>query len=258
MAEIRNRWTGEVMFGDPDDDRSVRDLVVDAVGRRAVLSGAVLSGAVLSGADLRDAVPRDAVLRDAVLRGAVLRDAYLSGAVLRDADLRGAYLSGAVLRGAVLRGADLRGADLRGAVLSGAVLSGADLSDADLSRWRQDLWDILDHAPHEVPAVRAALVGGRVDGTTYEGSCSCLVGTIATARGDEVGELVRIGIPKDARRPAEQWFMAIRPGDTFEPTPVEGEREGQWRARKAVEWLDSWTESRMRIAEALTGDGDRS
>ena len=213
MAEIRNRWTGEVMFGDPDDDRSVRDLVVDAVGRRAVLSGAVLSGAVLS------------------------------GAVLSGADLRGAVLSGAVLSGAVLRGAVLRGADLSDAVLR----------DADLSRWRQDMWEVLDHAPHEVPAVRAALIEGRVDGSTYEGACSCLVGTIATARGDEVGELVRIGIPPDASRPAEQWFMAIRPGDTFEPEPVDGEREGQWRARLATRWVDEWTESRRAIAEALTG-----
>lgn len=125
----------------------------------------------------------------AVAGGADLRDAYLRGAYLRDADLRGANLGGAYLR------------------------------DADTRRFRSDLWDVLLRAPAEIPALRAALVAGRVDGSVYQGECACLVGTIANARHcayDALGN----GITPDSSRPAEQWFMAIRRGDTPESSPV--------------------------------------
>ena len=58
------------------------------------------------------------------LKEAIMRGADLSGAYLRGADLRGAYLRGADLSGADLRDAELSGADLRGAYLRGAELSG--------------------------------------------------------------------------------------------------------------------------------------
>ena len=58
---------------------------------------------------------------------AVKRRADLTGADLWDADLRDADLTGADLRDANLRDADLRDADLRRADLTGADLTGADL-----------------------------------------------------------------------------------------------------------------------------------
>jgi hypothetical protein len=148
MEQIKNRYTGEIMFGGLSlkvvIEKHIKWLNNEHGGIRADLRGADLSGAVLRGADLRGADLRDADLSGADLRGAdlsraVLRDADLRGADLRGADLRGADLSRAVLRdadlsGAVLRGAVLRGADLRGAVLRGAVLRGAVLRGADLSR----------------------------------------------------------------------------------------------------------------------------
>ena len=87
--QIKNRWTGVVLFEAdvPDDTES----------------------GLITRVALEQAVAADAYLRGADLRGADLGDAYLRGA-----DLRGAYLRGADLRGADLRGAYLRGADLRG------------------------------------------------------------------------------------------------------------------------------------------------
>ena len=93
--EIKNRWTGKILFEYEKENNTIKDTVVEAVSR---------------GADLRDADLRGADLRDADLRGADLRGAYLRGAYLR-----GAYLRGADLRDADLRDADLRDADLRDA-----------------------------------------------------------------------------------------------------------------------------------------------
>ena len=98
--EIRNRWTGSVVFEYTKEGNTITETVLDAIRR----------GANLCGANLCDAN---------------LRSANLCGANLRDADLRCADLCGANLYGA-----DLRGADLRGANLYGADLCGANLRDA--------------------------------------------------------------------------------------------------------------------------------
>ena len=98
--EIKNRWTGAILFEYEKENNSVKDTLIEAVKNKAYL--------------------RDADLRDAYLRGAYLGGADLGGADLRGADLGGADLGDADLRGAYLRGADLRDADLRGADLRGA------------------------------------------------------------------------------------------------------------------------------------------
>jgi uncharacterized protein YjbI with pentapeptide repeats len=121
-------------------------------------------------------------LREANLSRANLREADLSKADLSGADLRRANLRWADLSGANLRGADLRGADLRGANLSGADLGGANLSEADLNKTKSDFFTILKECRGEIPGLRSAVVGGRVDGSNYKGNCCCLVGTIANIR----------------------------------------------------------------------------
>ena len=88
--EIRNRWTGSVVFEYTKEGNTITETVLDAIRR-----------------------------------GADLRDTDLYGADLCDADLRGANLSDADLCDADLRGADLRSADLRGANLCGANLRDA-------------------------------------------------------------------------------------------------------------------------------------
>jgi uncharacterized protein YjbI with pentapeptide repeats len=254
-VQIKHRFTDAVLFecdvpDEIDSGLRVRHALEKATAARAYLRDADLRGAGLRGADLSDAD-----LSGADLRGAGLRGAGLSGADLRGADLRGADLSDADLRGAGLRGADLRGADLSDADLSGADLrgadlrdadlsdadlsdadlrdadlSGADLSGADLSPIKTDFFDVLLRAPREVSALRAALMAGGVDGSTYEGVCACLVGTIANARHANSREL-GAGLKPDSSRPAERFFLAIRKGDTPETNGA---------AKIAVEWIDEF------------------
>jgi uncharacterized protein YjbI with pentapeptide repeats len=100
MIEIKNRWSGAVIF-----KRETAATTAQAVAELIAQARERSERADLSGADLRRA--------------------NLRYANLRYADLSGANLSGADLRGADLSGADLRGAELRGANLSGANLSGA-------------------------------------------------------------------------------------------------------------------------------------
>mgnify|MGYP000018388954 CR=1 FL=1 len=115
--EIRNRWTGSVVFEYTKEGNTITETVLDAIRR---------------GADLCDANLRDANLRDADLCGADLYGAYLCGAYLCGADLCGANLRDADLRDANLYGADLRGADLRDADLCDANLRDANLRGANL------------------------------------------------------------------------------------------------------------------------------
>ena len=103
--EIRNRWTGSVVFEYTKEGNTITETVLEAIRR---------------GANLRDANLRDADLRDANLRDANLCDADLCDANLCGANLCGAYLCGANLYGADLRDADLRDADLYGADLCDA------------------------------------------------------------------------------------------------------------------------------------------
>ena len=145
--EIRNRWTGSVVFEYTKEGNTITETVLEAIRRGAdlrdtALYDTALYGADLCGANLCGANLRGANLRGANLYGADLRDTSLYGADLRsanlcDASLRDTALYGADLRSANLRGADLRdtalyGADLRSANLCGADLRGANLRGADL------------------------------------------------------------------------------------------------------------------------------
>ena len=128
--EIKNRWSGQIIY--QDEAESLKILVLAAIKTGADLQDANLSGADLRSADLSGADLRSADLRSANLSGADLSGANLRSADLRDANLRSANLSGANLSGANLRSADLRSADLWSADLRSANLSGADLWDANL------------------------------------------------------------------------------------------------------------------------------
>jgi hypothetical protein len=248
--EIKHRWTGAVIYRS-ETATTVREAVIELATKAiANLSRANLSGADLSGADLSDANLSDANLSRADLSGANLSradlsGAYLSGAYLSGADLSGANLSRADLSGANLSranlsradlsdadlsDANLSRADLSGANLSGANLSRADLSRADLSEIRDDVWKVLDAAPHEVTGLLFAVREGRINGSVYSGECACLVGTIAALRTCSVHDLPR-EIRPDAFRLAERWFLGIKPGDAPEHHPV---------SRITAQWIEEW------------------
>ena len=239
--EIKNRWSGRVIFTHETDGNTVALTVKAALAASVSLRCANLRCANLSGANLRCAD-----LSDADLSGANLRCADLSGAYLRCADLSGAYLSGANLRDADLSGANLRCADLSGAYLrcadlSGADLSGANLRDADLSganltAIRDDIWSVLSSAPAEVPALIYALKNGNVDGSTYVGNCCCLVGTLANARQCHYEDME--SLKPNSIRPAERFFLGIKKGDTPETNQF---------SALAVRWSEEWL-NRMKSA----------
>jgi hypothetical protein len=250
--EIKRQWSGNVLFS--IETRSLRLAVEAAVNQSADLSGADLSGADLIGADLRNADLSGADLsgadlsgadlsgadlRNADLRNADLRNADLRNADLRNADLRNADLSGADLRNADLRNADLRNADLSGAVLRNADLSGAVLIGAVLTPIKHDLWAALLAQPAEIAGLRQAITEGRVDGSQYSGACACLVGTIANTAGCAYNKLPKL--KPDAERPAERFFLAIKPGDTPETSQL---------AKLAVEWIDELTTAANLIPKA--------
>ena len=279
MIAILNRWTTETLWTGPA--RSLGEAVVAANLAGAALRGADISGVDLMGAPLMGADLMGADLAGADLAGANLRGANIAGADLRGADLSGADLMGANIAGADLRGAnirntdltnanlaganlagadltgvnlaganirntdltnaDLAGANLAGADLAGANLAGADLTGVNLTRFREDVEAVLALAPDEVPGLLLALREGRIDGSCYHGTCACLVGTIANLRGVEYSDLG--DLRPDADRPAERWFMAIRPGHTAEQSQV---------VSITIGWLEAWQAARAAEATLHT------
>ena len=73
---------------------------------------------------------------------------------------------------------------------------------------KNDFFEILTLSFDEIPALKKALHEGKIDGSTYEGTCRCLVGTLEKAGKG------RLTLPHIATRPAERWFAHIREGDT--------------------------------------------
>jgi uncharacterized protein YjbI with pentapeptide repeats len=200
----------------------------DANLRGANLIGANLEDANLIGANLRDANLEGANLIDANLIGANLIGANLIGANLRGANLRDANLRGANLivanledanlRGAKLRGVNLIGANLRGANLRGANLEDANLRGANLIAVKADMFMLLLEAITEIPKLKKSIIEGKIDGSTYEGECACLCGTLE--KSEDADLRVRIHDLRDHNRPIEKLFLNIKKGDTPQTNQV--------------------------------------
>ena len=133
--EIKNRWTGDVLFEYKKENNTIKDTL-----ERAVEDGANLIGADLSRADLSIANLNGANLSRADLSRANLYEADLSRADLSRADLSIANLYEADLSRADLSRANLNGADLSRADLSRANLNGADLDKKEQIR-KGKIWD---------------------------------------------------------------------------------------------------------------------
>ncbi len=90
--EIKNKWTGSILFEYEKEDNTLKKTVEEAVREGANLEGANLGGANLVGAYLRGANLEEANLKGANLGGAYLEGANLVGAYLEGANLKGAYI----------------------------------------------------------------------------------------------------------------------------------------------------------------------
>jgi uncharacterized protein YjbI with pentapeptide repeats len=171
-------------------------------------------------------------MTDANMTGADMTRANLTGAYLTGADMTGANMTRANMTRADMTGADMTDANMTGADMTGADLTGAYLTRADLTAIRDDLWSVLSAAPCEVSGLRLALAEGRVDGSQYQGSCACLIGTIANLRGCVYRCMGKL--QPNAERPSERFFLAILPGST--PSTSQ-------HAKLAVEWIDQWLDN---------------
>src|SRR3990167_6550450 len=263
--KIVSRWdTTRVIFEcEADSLRAALEqaVVKEVCLRDSNLRGSDLSGSDLSGSDLRDSDFRDSNLRDSNFRGSDLRGSNFRGSDLRgsnfrdsnlrDSDLRDSDFSGSDLRGSDLRDSDFsdsnfRDSDLSGSDLSGSNFRGSDLRDSDfsvsdlrgsnLTPIRDDLWAVLSASPSEVDGLRAAIAEGRISGSSYEGDCACLVGTIAKVCHKKYDELPNL--KPNSNRPAERFFLAIKVGDTpetnqFSRLPLELGEAWLWDVKSA-------------------------
>ena len=113
--EIKNRYTGEVIFSDNSDN--IKDTLLNAIKSRADLRGCDLREC-----DLRECYFYESDLRGSSLNGSSLNGSSLNGSSLRECDLRECDLRGCDLRGCNLYGIDLTGCKLYGAVIHEAYL----------------------------------------------------------------------------------------------------------------------------------------
>jgi uncharacterized protein YjbI with pentapeptide repeats len=211
---IKNRFTGSIIFEYEKENNTIKETVLKAIEDKINLRSADLRYANLRYANLRYANLRSADLSSANLRYANLSSANLSSADLSSADLRYADLSYANLSSADLSSADLSYANLRY-----ADLSSADLRYADLSSIKTDVFYVLLKGKEEIAFLKKNIIEGKIDGSTYDGECACLSGTLEHGAKitNGVTETVKVASILSCRqpsRPAERFFLGIKKGDT--------------------------------------------
>ena len=197
--EIKNRFTGAVIFAYEKENNTIKDTVEEAIRLNVSLEFADL---------------RNCDLRNCDFRNCDLKNCNLENADLRNCDFRNAYL-----KNCDLKNADFRNCDFRN----------ANLESADLTDFKEDFFEILSKAPNEIGGLKKALINGNINGSTYEGDCCCLVGTIANVRGCDYANLEGI-IPNDSR-PAERWFFGIKVGDTPKNSKI---------AKITLDWINEY------------------
>ncbi len=246
MIEIKDRWSSRVLYSS-EKAADIKECIIEAVAAGANLDGANLYGANLYGANLYGANLDGANLYGANLSranlyGANLYGANLDGANLSRANLYGANLFRANLFRANLDGANRDGANLYGANLSRANLDGANIQNQTFRNVQVDFENVLLLAPLELPALRQAIVDGRINGSVYEGECACLVGTIANIKGCNYQAIE--GLQPNATRPAEWFFGFIKEGDTPDSSQF---------SALVLKWLDEFALKLNAAVTAVTG-----
>ena len=98
-----------------------------------------------------------------------------------------------------------------------------------LSTIKKNFFHILSLAKDEVFFLRTAIIEGRIEGSVYQGECSCLIGTIAIARKVSYRHLK--GITPYVGNPAESFFLSIKKGDTPENSSF---------SKQALDWVNEF------------------
>lgn len=209
----------------------------NAVLTEAKFHGATLTGANLSGVSANNSIFASATLIDvefdnadiqranfvdATLRGTRFSESCLLSANFHIADLQNVEMINTDLRYADLSFANLTGVDLTSAVLSSVNLDGCSSVQDFVKEAKEDIFRVLACAPEEAEVVLRALEEGRIDGSSYTGSCACLIGTIANAKGLDITEVPYQDldeprgqrIERNSESPAETFFEDILPGQT--------------------------------------------
>lgn len=116
---------------------------------------------------------------------------------------------------------------------------------------REDIRGVLALNRWEVPSLRNAIAGGRIDGTMYDGRCGCLFGSIAKAKGVHYKEVPgftsrKFFIDDHEMSTSEEFFYNIEEGDTPETSAF---------SRQALAWVDEFiAETLPRFEVTATGD----
>ena len=203
--QIKNRYTGSIIFELETENNSIKKTIEAYIEKSKPYR--------------------------ADLTRANLADADLTRANLTRANLTVANLTRADLTYANLTVANLTRANLTRADLTYANLTVANLTRADLLRFKNDFWRVLLFAKNEIPALRQALIDGKINGSAYEGECACLKGTIANAMHCDYNAMP--GLVADISEPSEQWFLQIQIGMKPETSNV---------VKITVSWIDEFVE----------------
>ncbi len=124
LIEIKNRFTGTVIFSHEAENNTMKLTVEAAVKSQVYLRNSNLSGSYLRNSNLSGSNLSNSDLRNSDLSNSNLRNSDLSDSNLRGSNLRGSDLSNSDLSNSDLRGSNLRGSNLSNSYLSNSYLSG--------------------------------------------------------------------------------------------------------------------------------------
>jgi hypothetical protein len=95
---------------------------------------------------------------------------------------------------------------------------------------------VLLHSISEVKFLKQNIIEGKINGSTYDGECSCLSGTLVrgTIVNNGTTETLRrntILACRDASRPIERFFLGIKTGDKPETSQF---------SKLALQWVEEF------------------
>lgn len=95
---------------------------------------------------------------------------------------------------------------------------------------------VLLHAIPEIKFLKQNIIDGKIDGSTYEGACACLSGTLYNGAkitdGPQEEKVIKTIMDcRNSNRPIERFFLAINEEDTPETSQF---------SKLALEWIEEF------------------